>query len=76
MCKFKDGDRIQMLESKYCGIEFARVGDYATVTGKSTIAAAFWVIFDVQPETPCMLLVEHNGVGWAVLDAFEQKITA
>lgn len=72
--KPKSGDRVEILEDGYCGIEFARVGAVATVVSPGAALSSLWVKFDAQIETDptlypaYIILTEHNGIGWKLLE--------
>lgn len=74
--KPKVGDRTQVLEDQYCGIDFAKVGDLATVTSMGALASGFWVEFDSRPGVPCLILVEHAGVGWRIVEETYDQIAS
>lgn len=67
----KRGDRVEILESAYCGIDFIRVGDMATVVGLGAVKSALWVKFDAVSVKDgydlFLILLEHQGSGWRVL---------
>ena len=70
--KPKNGQRIVITEEKYCGIEFARVGDVATVIEQGVLNCGFWVVFDCKANIKCLILTEHNEQGWRMNERSQQ----